>query len=138
VLDTHIHADHLSRARRLAELAAATVYLPHQRRVAFPFTAAKEGDVLRVGAVSLAVLGTPGHTFESVSYLLEGKALFTGDTLFLSGVGRPDLAAKVDEETRRRAHLLFASLRTIQKLPPDTLVLPGHTGAPIAFDGTAL
>ena len=137
-LDTHIHADHLSRARQLGELAGATVYLPDQRRVTFPFTAAKDGDVLTRGGVTLAVLATPGHTFESVCYLLEGKVLFTGDTIFLTGVGRPDLAAKADEETRKRARLLFASLQSIRQLPPDTLVLPGHSGTPTPFDGKAL
>ncbi|MBI4420787.1 MAG: MBL fold metallo-hydrolase [Gemmatimonadetes bacterium] len=138
VIDTHVHADHLSRARQLAELAGATVYLPAQQRVTFPFTPLNSGDKLSVGDATLEVLSTPGHTFESACYLLDGKALFTGDTLFLSSVGRPDLAAKADEETRQRARLLYGSLQRLKALPPETVVLPCHTSEPIAFDGRAL
>ena len=134
VLDTHVHADHLSRARVLAESAGATVYLPEQRRVGYQHTPVRDGDSLTIGEAQLKVIATPGHTFESACYLLEGAALFTGDTLFLGTVGRPDLAAKADEETRNRARLLHGSLQRLIGLPAETLVLPGHTSEPIAFD----
>lgn len=137
VLDTHVHADHLMRSRLLAERTGATVYLPATNRVAYPFVPLHDGDVVDVGNATLRVLATPGHTPESVSYLLDGEALFTGDTLFLAGVGRPDLEAS-PEEGRERARALHASLTRLLALPPETIVLPGHTNAPVAFDRTPL
>src|SRR5437870_3192563 len=124
VIDTHVHADHVSRARSLAEGVGAEVRLPDQQRVRYSFHPLREGDTLGVGTAALEVLATPGHTFESISLLLDCRVLFTGDTLFLTTVGRPDLAAKVDDETRKRAGLLHASLQRLLRLPPDTLVLP--------------
>jgi glyoxylase-like metal-dependent hydrolase (beta-lactamase superfamily II) len=82
-------------------------------------------------------LHTPGHTVESTCYLLNGRALFSGDTLFLAAVGRPDLEAS-PEESRTRAHLLYESLQRLLALAPDILVLPGHTSTPPAFDGRPL
>jgi glyoxylase-like metal-dependent hydrolase (beta-lactamase superfamily II) len=134
VLDTHVHADHLSRARKLARLAGATLRLPAQDRVSYPFAPVSEGETLRVGKASLLALRTPGHTGESTCYLLDNEALFTGDTLFLTGIGRPDLAAS-PEETRARAPMLYRSLHRLMAYPPGTIVLPGHTGAPVPFDG---
>ncbi len=133
VLDTHIHADHLSRSRLLAERAGAKLYLPDQKRVKYSFTALKEGSTIQVGKAFINALKTPGHTPESMCYLLDRQALFTGDTLFLQGVGRPDLHAST-EEARTNAHLLYRSLRHILALPPYTLVLPGHTSTPPPFD----
>lgn len=133
VLDTHVHADHLSRSRVLAQRTGATLRMPETDRIAYPYERVRDGDVLRIGHARLAALRTPGHTGESTSYLLDGRALFTGDTLFLAGVGRPDLEASPDE-ARGRARLLYGSLRELAKLPPDTLVLPGHTSEPVPFD----
>lgn len=137
VLDTHIHADHLSRSRALANQANATLYLPAQERVAFPFTPLHDGDTVVIGTSRLTALHTPGHTLESTSYLLDDRLLFTGDTLFLAAVGRPDLEAG-PEEAQMRAHLLYESLQRLLTLPADTLIVPGHTSAPIAFDGRPL
>jgi glyoxylase-like metal-dependent hydrolase (beta-lactamase superfamily II) len=137
VLDTHIHADHLSRSRELAQDSGATLYLPAQDRTAYPFTPLREGDSMTIGEAQLVAHHTPGHTSESISYLLDGQALFTGDTLFLAGVGRPDLEANPDE-ARQRAHALYHSLQRLLTLAPQTLVLPGHTSDPVAFDGKAL
>jgi glyoxylase-like metal-dependent hydrolase (beta-lactamase superfamily II)/rhodanese-related sulfurtransferase len=134
VVETHVHADHLSRGRVLAEGSGATLYLPAQDRVAFPFTPVRDGDVLEIGPAKLTALHTPGHTLESTCYLLDGRTLFTGDTLFLNSVGRPDLEAN-PEEARRRAHLLYRSLQRLLDLPARPLVLPGHTSEPVAFDG---
>jgi len=133
VLDTHIHADHLSRSRQLAQLSGATLFLPDQTRVSFPFTPIRDGDTLVIGTGVLTALRTPGHTPESTCYLLDQHVLLTGDTLFPAGVGRPDLAADADE-VRRRASDLYTSLQTLLALPPETIVLPGHTSAPVAFD----
>ena len=134
VLDTHIHADHLSRSRQLAQMSGATLLLPEQTRVSFPFTPIRDGDTLEVGTVLLTALRTPGHTSESTCYLLDRRVLLTGDTLFPTGVGRPDLAADADE-VRRRASDLYTSLRTLLGLPSETMVLPGHTSTPVMFDG---
>lgn len=134
VLETHVHADHLSRSRKLAELSEATLYLPDQNRVSYSFVPIRDGNTLDIGATRLTAVHTPGHTPESTSYLLDDRALFTGDTLFLGGVGRPDLEAN-PEEAQARAHALFGSLGRILALPPETLILPGHTGEPVAFDG---
>lgn len=133
VVDTHIHADHLSRSRRLAEATGATLYLPAQDRVQYPFTALREGDTLAVWAARLAVLHTPGHTLESSCLLLDERVLFSGDTLFPTAVGRPDLEATADEAMARAA-ALHQSLQRLFALPPTTLVLAGHATPPVAFD----
>ncbi len=137
VLDTHIHADHLSRSRALAEQTGATLYLPQQERVSFSHSPIGDDDTIAIGSARLRALRTPGHTAESTSYLLDDQALFTGDTLFLNAVGRPDLHAD-PEAARMRAHALYASLQRLLALPRETLILPGHTSAPIAFDGKPL
>lgn len=138
VLDTHIHADHLSRARRLAEEAGAEIYLPEQNRARFPFRSLRDGDVVEIGGARLETLHTPGHTLESVSYLLNDRAIFTGDTLFTGAVGRPDLEAGAGEAARRHAEALYGSLRRLSDLPPETWVLPAHTSEPIPFDGVPI
>jgi glyoxylase-like metal-dependent hydrolase (beta-lactamase superfamily II)/rhodanese-related sulfurtransferase len=137
VLDTHVHADHLSRSRRLAELVGATLHRPEGAPVSYPFSALEDGDALEVGLATLEAVGTPGHTPESTSYLLDRRALFTGDTLFLSAVGRPDLDA-TPEGSREKARELYRSLKRLLALGPETLVLPGHTSEPVAFDGDPL
>jgi glyoxylase-like metal-dependent hydrolase (beta-lactamase superfamily II) len=137
VLETHIHADHLSRARQLATATGAALRLPAQQRVAFEFTPLANGDRILVGNATLTVLNTPGHTMESVSFVLGDAAVFTGDTLFVNGVGRPDLHADADA-ARRRAQLLFRSLQSIRQLNPDAVVLPAHTNKPTPFDGRAV
>jgi glyoxylase-like metal-dependent hydrolase (beta-lactamase superfamily II) len=134
VLDTHVHADHLSRSKRLAELVGATLHMPEGAPVSYPFSALGDGDVLEVGSATLEAVWTPGHTPESTSYLLDGRALLSGDTLFVSAVGRPDLAA-TPEGSREKARELYRSLQRLLALGPETLVLPGHTSKPVAFDG---
>jgi glyoxylase-like metal-dependent hydrolase (beta-lactamase superfamily II) len=134
VLETHVHADHLSRARELARQTGATLLLPPQHRVTFPFTAITDGERITLGHAILAAIHTPGHTNESTSYVLNGAAVFTGDTLFTDGIGRPDLHAD-PEAARQRARTLFASLTRLRALHPGTWGLPAHAGAPIAFDG---
>jgi len=133
VLDTHIHADHLSRSRQLAQVSGATLLLPDQTRISFPFIPIHDGDRLEIGSATLTALRTPGHTPESTCYLLDQRVLLTGDTLFLTGVGRPDLAADADEVSHRASEL-YTSLRTLLALPPETIVLPGHTATSVAFD----
>ena len=134
VLDTHVHADHLSRARSLADQAGATLYLPDQDRVSYPFHSLREGDEVSVSSAAVKAVHTPGHTPESMTYQLGRSALFTGDTLFPQGVGRPDLDAS-EEQAREKARQLYRSLQRLADLPGDMLVLPGHISEPAAFDG---
>lgn len=137
VLDTHIHADHLSRARQLVEQTAAALWLPAQQRVRFPFRAVADGDSITVGTAEMTAHRTPGHTDESTSYVVDDIAVFTGDTLFARSVGRPDLKANV-EGARQRARALFGSLTRLQALGPEIVILPAHGSEPIAFDGRAI
>jgi glyoxylase-like metal-dependent hydrolase (beta-lactamase superfamily II) len=134
VLDTHVHADHLSRSRTLAELAGAKLHMPEGAPASYPFSPLGDGGEIRIGASRLEALRTPGHTVESTSYLLDGWTLFTGDTLFLSAVGRPDLEASL-EGARLLSRTLHGSLRRVLALDGGTLVLPGHTSEPVPFDG---
>jgi glyoxylase-like metal-dependent hydrolase (beta-lactamase superfamily II) len=137
VLDTHVHADHLSRARELARQSGATLFLPAQDRVRFAFTAVNDGDRLGVGRAQLTAIRTPGHSAESTCYVLDDTAIFSGDTLFTNGVGRPDLHADA-AAARQRAYALFGSLSRLRALDPRLIVLPGHTADPVAFDGHAV
>lgn len=137
VLDTHIHADHLSRSKRLAEVASAELWLPEQDRVRFPHHVLRDRSELRFGNSVLRAIHTPGHTSESTCYLVDCQALFTGDTLFLSGVGRPDLHADLSQ-TRERAGQLYHSLKKILDLEPSVHIFPGHTSAPVPFNADVL
>jgi glyoxylase-like metal-dependent hydrolase (beta-lactamase superfamily II)/rhodanese-related sulfurtransferase len=137
VLDTHIHADHLSRSRALAETAGATHYLPKQDRARFEHKTLEPGQTIGFGNSILEAIHTPGHTFESMSYLLDGEALFSGDTLFLDSVGRPDL--KADREgTQARARTLYHTLQILAAMDPETIILPCHTSQPVPFDHVPL
>src|SRR5260370_5584590 len=135
VFDTHIHADHLSRSRQLAQMSGAKLFLPDQQRVSFPFTAMRDGDTLATPHLMLTALHTPGHTPESTCYLLNHAILFTGDTLFPTSIRRPDLHAD-EQEARARSSLLYHSLHKLLALPSETFVLPGHASQPVPFDGT--
>jgi glyoxylase-like metal-dependent hydrolase (beta-lactamase superfamily II)/rhodanese-related sulfurtransferase len=134
VLETHIHADHLSRARPLAMRSPATLLLPDQQRAHYPFTAVRDGDRITVGQTTITAHRTPGHTDESTSYVLNHAAVFTGDTLFTNGVGRPDLHANI-QQARQRSRALFRALTLLSRMAPEMLVLPAHTSEPTAFDG---
>jgi glyoxylase-like metal-dependent hydrolase (beta-lactamase superfamily II)/rhodanese-related sulfurtransferase len=134
VFDTHIHADHLSRAKSLADQFNAPLYLPVPNKVEFAFNKIETGSGFQIGTITLRALPTPGHTPESVSFYIKDRIVFTGDTLFTDGVGRPDLKADIDE-TRRKAGLLFHSLKKLVALPDPVLILPAHTSKPVPFDG---
>lgn len=133
VLETHFHADFVSGHLDLAEKTGATIVFGPTAEPKFEAHIAKDGEELKVGNVSITVLHTPGHTMESSTYLLRdenGKdyAIFTGDTLFLGDVGRPDLAIKQGELTEEDlAGHLYDSLRNkIMPLSDDVIVYPGH------------
>ena len=134
VVDTHVHADHLSRAKELAESFGLKPSIPKNDKVVYQFHSISDNTIFEIGAVQVKAVYTPGHTLESTSYLVDDKALLTGDTLFTNGVGRPDLKAN-EEEAGQKASLLFHSLKKLIELDSKVVVLPGHTSQPIAFDG---
>jgi glyoxylase-like metal-dependent hydrolase (beta-lactamase superfamily II) len=138
IVDTHIHADHLSRSRSLAQLTGAELWLPANDRTAFAFRPVADGDRISFGSRALQALHTPGHTAESTTSLLDEAVAFTGDTLFLSGVGRPDLEGGSRRKSAVRAGQLHHSLERLLQFSAATVVLPGHVSDPIAFDGKLL
>lgn len=138
VIETHVHADHVSRARELASDLDARLCLPSNERVNFEYEKINDSDAITVGDVTVDVIATPGHTGESVCYLVEGSLLLTGDTLFTDSVGRPDLE-KGDAGAVYGARMLYASLHErLLKLDEDVIIAPGHTRAGIPFDGKAI
>jgi hydroxyacylglutathione hydrolase len=133
VLETHFHADFVSGHIDLAAKTGATIVYGPTADPKFKAHIAKDGEVLNVGRITIKVLHTPGHTMESATYLLrdeDGKdhAIFSGDTLFLGDVGRPDLAQKAAHMTKEElAGLLYDSLRSkIMTLSDDVIVYPAH------------
>ena len=139
IIETHVHADHLSRALPLRRAANARHFLPRQERVSFAYEPVNDGMVIPLGSHrdAFTALHTPGHTAESTCYLLAGAVLFTGDTLFLRGVGRPDLGGGL-RQAGKQCQALYHSLARLRVLPGGTIVLPGHTDQPVAFDGIPL
>ena len=135
VMDTHIHADHLSRSKLLAGKNNVPLYLPIPNKVKFDFHPIDENTILNLEKINIKVIQTPGHTLESVSFLIDGKALLTGDTLFINGIGRPDLKSDV-EEIKQKSKLLYQSLQSLFTLPEDIVVLPAHTNHPVDFNET--
>ncbi|MCB0579009.1 MAG: MBL fold metallo-hydrolase [Phaeodactylibacter sp.] len=132
VLETHFHADFVSGHLDLAKKTGATIVYGPTAQPNFKAYVAKDGEELKLGNIRIKVLHTPGHTMESSTYLLldeNGReyAIFTGDTLFMGDVGRPDLAVKTDLSREDLAGHLFDSLRDkIMTLPDDVIVYPGH------------
>ena len=132
VLETHFHADFVSGHVDLAKETGATIVFGPNAKTNFNAHIALDGEVLKVGKITIKVLHTPGHTMESTSYLLFDEngiehALFSGDTLFIGDVGRPDLAAKSHLTVEDLAGHLYDSLRNkIMNLPSSMLVYPAH------------
>jgi glyoxylase-like metal-dependent hydrolase (beta-lactamase superfamily II) len=135
ILETHVHADHLSRARALAELTKAQLLLPYGAadRVLFNFEALQDKQEFQLGAIRLRALATPGHTHDSFSYLLDDVWLLTGDTLFIESIGRPDLEAG-DAGATPAARQLYESLQRLLQLSASLNILPAHFSGPIGFD----
>ena len=134
VFETHFHADFVSGHLDLAKNTGATIVYGPTAQPGFAAKVAADGELIKVGRISFQVLHTPGHTMESTCYLLKdenGKdtALFTGDTLFIGDVGRPDLAQKIIPSLTqdKLAGYLFDSLRNkIMPLADDIIVYPAH------------
>ena len=144
VTETHIHADFASGLRDAAERFNATAYVSDEGDENWKYEGMpkntvylKDGDIIRVGKVELKVLHTPGHTPESISFVLtdrgggsdEPMGIFTGDFLFVGDIGRPDLleeAAQMEGTTEEGAAAMFDSLKTVDKYPEFMQVWPGH------------
>jgi hydroxyacylglutathione hydrolase len=133
VIDTHIHADHISSGRALADAAGADYVLFESAQAIFPFRAVKDGDVLELGNVFMTVMHTPGHTPEHISLLVTDRTrasepwfVLTGHTLMVGDLGRTELASSAEAGARA----LFDSVRRLKQLPDHIEVLPG------AFSGS--
>lgn len=137
VAETHIHADHLSRSKQLAAKKNAPLFLPMPNKVSFTFEPITDTTIFQIGNISIKAIQTPGHTIESTSYLIDDKLLLTGDTLFIKGVGRPDLKADSDEAIQK-SKLLYNSLQKLLALDENIIVLPAHTSQPVDFDNIAI
>ena len=132
VFETHFHADFVSGHLDLAKQTGATIVYGPTAQPNFEACVAKDEEDFQVGDVKIRVLHTPGHTMESSTFLLfdesgQPHAIFTGDTLFLGDVGRPDLAVKTDLSQEDLARHLYHSLQDkILPLPDSVIVYPGH------------
>ncbi|HEX8333308.1 MAG TPA: MBL fold metallo-hydrolase, partial [Segetibacter sp.] len=131
IFETHFHADFVSGHLDLAKVTNAPIVFGPNTVTKFPVHVAKDGEVFRLGNISLEVLHTPGHTLESTCYLLKDEsgtnhAVFTGDTLFVGDVGRPDLSSG-DITTDELAGLMYESLQAkIIPLEDEVIVYPAH------------
>lgn len=133
IFETHFHADFVSGHVTLAERTGAPIIYGPEANPAFDAIIAEDGQIFELGDIKIKVLHTPGHTMESTTYLLidangNEHAIFSGDTLFLGDVGRPDLAQKAADMTQEDlAGILFESLRDkIMTLPDELIVYPAH------------
>jgi glyoxylase-like metal-dependent hydrolase (beta-lactamase superfamily II) len=128
VIDTHLHADHLSAGRALAQAAGSQYVLFSGAEVCVPFMGVRDGEILELGNVTTKILHTPGHTPEHISVLVTDRTraeepwfILTGHTLMVGDVGRTELATDVEEGART----LFRSLQKLKSVPDYVEVLPG-------------
>ena len=132
IFETHIHADFISGHLNLAKKTGANIIYGPKANTSFKTINAKDYEEFRLGDVTFVAIHTPGHTIESTTYLLRDSdnkdhAIFTGDTLFLGDVGRPDLSQKSKHSNRDLASMLYDSLRNkIMILDDSVIVYPGH------------
>lgn len=139
VIETHVHADHYSGGRALAERLGAKYCLHSNAQVKFAFQALNDGDVIEVGNVHVKVLHTPGHTLDSICLAVSDNRrtdevwfLLTGDTLFVGSIGRPDLAGREQE----MAGMLFDTLHNKLLTYPDTTeIYPAHQAGSVCGAG---
>jgi rhodanese-related sulfurtransferase/glyoxylase-like metal-dependent hydrolase (beta-lactamase superfamily II) len=132
IIETHLHADFVSGHLELAGRTGAKIYLGEGSNAAFPHVAVRDGDFIEFGDCRIEFLQTPGHTLESICAVMRDKsdpaappAVFTGDTLFVGDVGRPDLSPT--HTPRELARILFRSLHDkLLKLPDETIIYPAH------------
>jgi glyoxylase-like metal-dependent hydrolase (beta-lactamase superfamily II)/rhodanese-related sulfurtransferase len=129
LIDTHLHADHISGGRRLAEKTNAAYWLPPKdaEEVTFSYSALEEGNDIQIGNTKIEIqpLYTPGHTIGSTSMIIDGQYLLSGDILFVDSIGRPDLAGKAEDWVGDLRDSLY---NKYNKLSKDLVVLPAHFG----------
>ncbi len=126
IIETHVHADHLSGAKMLSEITKTNYYVSGRDFNAnVDFADLNKLDEIAIGQNKIKIIKTPGHTDGSVCLLVNDTALLTGDTLFLEGVGRPDLG-RDREEIEKWAKLLHSSLVKIKTLDENLIILPAH------------
>jgi glyoxylase-like metal-dependent hydrolase (beta-lactamase superfamily II) len=127
VLDTHLHADHISGGLEIAKQSGASYYFPEKddEGVEFQYTPLKDGDEIKVGDVTIKPFYSPGHTIGSTSLIVDDEFLLTGDILFVESIGRPDLAGKADDWVEDLRETLY---KRYKNLSSDLNVLPSHFG----------
>jgi glyoxylase-like metal-dependent hydrolase (beta-lactamase superfamily II) len=125
VLDTHLHADHISGGRKIAEKLHATYYLPPKdaTEVTFQYQQLNDGDEYKVGNTTIKAVYSPGHTIGSTSFVIDDQFLLTGDILFIDSIGRPDLAGKAEDWVGDLRNSLY---NRYKELADELLVLPAH------------
>ncbi len=127
VFDTHLHADHISGGRTIAELTGATYWLPPKDagEVVFEYSPLEDGNVVTIGNTEIAIqpIYSPGHTIGSTSFVIDEKYLLTGDILFIDSIGRPDLAGLAADWVGDLRETLYNRYR---KLSDELIVLPAH------------
>lgn len=125
IVDSHLHADHITGGPELAKRTGATYYLMKSEGAIIPFEPLENHERIQFEQVDLQVLAvkTPGHTPGSVSFFVNDKLLFSGDTIFVSGLGRPDLGEKVEEWAEDLYHTIYEK---VAEIADDVLVLPAH------------
>ena len=127
VFDTHLHADHISGGRHIAEATGATYYLPPKdaEEVVFEYAALEDGLSVSIGSskIEVGALYSPGHTIGSTSFVVDSKYLLTGDILFIDSIGRPDLAGLAEDWVGDLRETLYSRYR---ELAEDLIVLPAH------------
>lgn len=128
-IDTHLHADHISGGKKLADQVGATYWLPAKdaEEVTFAYEKLEEGKEITVGNTRIAIqpIYSPGHTIGSTSLIIDDQYFLTGDILFVESIGRPDLAGKAEDWVSDLRHTLYSRYR---KLSDELIVLPAHFG----------
>lgn len=128
-IDTHLHADHISGGKRLADQTGATYWIPPKdaTEVTFSYEKLEEGKVIQVGKTKIAIqpIYSPGHTIGSTSLIIDDTYMLTGDILFVESIGRPDLAGQAEDWAGDLRNTLYARFK---ELPDDLIVLPAHFG----------
>lgn len=122
VLDTHIHADHISGCRLLASETGAKIYMQRDSKVKFAFSPVVDDDEIDIGNPSVKIMHTPGHTPESISILFDRRYLLTGDTLFVGSAGRPDFTVGSVEQ------LYHSLMNRLMRLEDYVEIFPAHYG----------
>lgn len=125
VIDTHLHADHISGGLKLAEKLGATYYLPPKDAdgVTFAYVPIEDGNEIKVGNITIQAIYSPGHTIGSTSFVIGNQYLLTGDILFIDSIGRPDLAGEAEDWVKDLRETLY---HRYKKLTNELIVLPSH------------